>query len=120
MEVTVVTAVRVSATLTLAETPPPLLVITGATFGAARSDTAPISHWADVEKVPLIVTDAAPASVVDPPVMAACCCHHCRVCPAPGIPPEGMLCQYCTSITRSPLALAMSTEASVLSPLAPA
>ena len=94
-------------------------VLVGATAAAAFIDTAPISHCEEVPEVPVIVTDAAPASVVEPPsILDVMSCDHCDVCPEPTMLAPVFF-QYCTSNTTSPVVLSTVTEAVVPVPVAP-
>ncbi len=93
-------------------------VIVGAELTAALIESAPISHCVELVKLPDIVTVVVPGSDVDPPTITPLDCHHCSVWPPPGAPPDGAPCQYCTSITMSPTALAASIVASVPVPVA--
>ena len=87
--------------------------------GAARIATAPMTHWADEVKVPLITTDGAPGSLVERPVRFALACDQLSVCKSPSWPPVGWPCQAWTSMTRSPAALSATvTELFVLLPKA--
>ncbi len=108
-----VSFVRTLPVMVVSSLPVKLLVMAlGKLLPAALTDTAPIDQLTPCSNdAPLMVTDALPASIDEPPFSKVNreLLDHWEVCCEPAVFANGSF-QYCASITTSPGALATVTE----------